>query len=116
MERLFRWKVLLLTRLKENLEKLSRTAHFHSPEEQLLTLYINEKIVRILGRIDKRILKSTHSDPEVYLRIRALLEDCFILHTDFEIRWEEWTKSYHIELNEMEIRRQLRETLRRPRI
>lgn len=113
MEKLFRWKILLLTRLKENLQKLIKSTHFHHPQEELLLIYLNEKIVRILSKIDKRILKFTHTNPELYKQALELLEECFILHTDFEIRWESWTKSYQVELNEMEIRRQLREHLRR---
>lgn len=113
MDRLFQWKVLLLSQLKENLEYLSRKSHFHNPEAQLPFVYKNERMIRILGKIDKRISRSTHQNPALFQKMKDLLEECFILHTDFEIRWNEWRTSYHIELNEMEVRRQLRASLRR---
>ncbi len=110
-ERLFQKKYALLARLKKNLTDLNHKILFHSVEECGIWIDQNQKIVSILSKLDQRIkntLSDIPKDPELY----KILEECLELQKSFETRWNQLTKSFKIELTELEVKRQLRQSLR----
>lgn len=71
----------------------------------------NERIVFILQKIDTQIqeLKQSPFNDS----IQKILYECLHLQQEFEKKWREFTKSTKIELTELEVKRQLRESLRK---
>lgn len=110
-EKLLQKKYALLARLKENLTYLNHQILFQRIEKCLQCIKQNERIVLLLSKLDNKL--NTLGDSSKNFQIYPLLEECLELQKKFETRWNELTKSIKIELTELEIKRQLREHLRK---
>ncbi|MCX7999301.1 MAG: hypothetical protein N3A69_10190 [Leptospiraceae bacterium] len=110
-ERLFQRKYCLLSRLQENLVFLNRKIMYVDAEKYLDYIAQNERIVFLLQKIDTQIQElkqSPFNEP-----IQKILYECLHLQQEFEKKWREFTKSTKIELTELEVKQQLRESLRK---
>lgn len=112
VERLLQRKYLLLSRLKENLNLLNKKILYVDAEKHLEYITQNEKIVYLLEKIDSKI-QSFHGALLGTQNIQNILYECLHLQKEFETKWKEFARSTKIELTELEVKRQLRESLRK---
>lgn len=110
-ERLFQKKYDLLAKLKKNLAYLNHQILFQRIDDCLPCIEQNERIVLLLSKLDSKL--NTLGDSSKNLEIYPLLKECLELQKNFETRWNELTKFTKIELTELEVKRQLRESLRK---
>ncbi len=109
-------KKRILQGLQKSLETLARKTEYAFSLDYLDEVEKNEKRIRVLKRIDSILLNTKFLEKNLLAEIQDITENCKQLQERVEKNWEIWTNETRSNLNEIEIRNQLKEHLKKRKI
>jgi hypothetical protein len=116
MNKYLQTKKRILLNLQKSLEVLARKTEYAFSLDYLDEIHKNEKRIKILTKIDSILQNAENIEKNLLAEILEITENCKQFQERVEKNWEIWTKETKTHLNEIEIRNQLKEYLKKRNI